>query len=278
MKRLPILLLLAAALAAPSTASAACTSSSPLPPDKRLANETCDGVHPGTRLVVPSMKYGDYECDASFAFRDRAGERYLTIPGTCFLDFDCLEDTVKDVLPPPLNEAVPDLPVCVVMSESELEPVYRNGPIVRDTTGTRVGRIAYAVNKDGVNLALVRVDKGVRLDPAVPFYGGPVGLGTPGAPEETYVYSSPNGMPGTPNARVGVLHGNADAAEVTTEGLLSMASGASVMRPDGSAMGYCTGGLLITGGFTTQPLGAAIARAERRTRLRLTLMTAPLRG
>ncbi|HEX8003630.1 MAG TPA: hypothetical protein VF519_13140 [Mycobacteriales bacterium] len=275
--RLPILLLLAVSLAAPTNASAGCTSS-PLPADKRAASVECDGVHPGMTLIVPSMKYGDYECGASFAFRDQAGNRYLTMPGTCFLDYDCLEDTVKDVLPPPLNEVVPNLPVCVVMSESELEPVYRNGPVVRDLNGARVGRIAYAVNKDGVDLALVRVDKGVKLDPALPFYGGPVRTGTPGALEETYVYSPALGLPGAPNARTGLLRGDAEYAEVTTEGLLSRANGASVIRPDGSALGYFTGGVMLTGGFATQPLGSAIARAERRTRLRLSLMTAPLRG
>jgi hypothetical protein len=214
------------------------------------------------------------DCAASFAFADDYGQRYLTIPGTCHLDYDCLEDAVDDILPPPLNE-LPRLPACIATSESELEPVYKkNGPVVHDTAGRRVGVVAYAVNKDGVDLALVRVDRNVRLDPKLPFYGGPVRMGTAGTVEETYVYS-PEILTGAPNARTGVLSGGAEYAYVATEGLLSMPMGASVMKPDGAAVGYMTGGVTIPG-YMTQPLGIAIQRAQRRTRLRLTLMTAPL--
>jgi hypothetical protein len=82
-------------------------------------------------------------------------------------------------------------------------------------------------------------------------------------------------MTGAPNARTGLLTGSAEYAYVATEGLLSMPAGASVRKPDGSAVGYLTGGVTIPG-YLAQPLGTAIARAQRRTRLRLSLMSAPL--
>lgn len=274
--RLPLLMLLAVTtVAAPRGAAAACSSTLPLPSDKRLANVSCDGVHPGTMLVLPSLKYGTFECAASFAFRDQAGQRYVAVPGTCHLDYDCLEDTVKDVLPPPLNEAIPRLPVCIQPTDSEIEPRYGSkGPVVRDLSGRRVGVVAYAVNKDGLDFALVRIDRNVHLDPRLPLYGGPTRLGTAGSIEESYVYS-PEGVSGTPNARTGLLSGGPDYAYVVTEGLLSRPAGGSVMKPDGSAIGFLTGYLSIPG-YTTQPLGPGLARANRMTGLRLSLITAPL--
>ena len=278
--RLPIALLLAvSALVTPTGANAACSSSSPLPADRRAANLTCDGVHPGTLMVVPSMKYGPYDCAASFAFADQYGNRYLSFPGSCFLDYDCLEDTAADVLPPPLNEIVHSLPVCLLPTDSELEPVYgKNGPVVTDGSGHRIGRIAYAVNKDYIDFALVRLDQGVRLDPAVPFYGGPTRVGSARTLEETYVYS-PEGFAGfgAPNARSGILtNGGPEIAYVATEGFLSMPVGASVMKPDGTAVGFFNGHLTVTG-YITHNLGPALERAQRRTRLRLTLLTARMK-
>lgn len=273
---LPVALLLAvSAMTTPEGAYAACSSSAPVPADKRVANVTCTGVQPGMVLIVPSMKYGDYECAASFAFRDQSGNRYLTIPGTCYLDYDCLEEAVEELLPPPLDEIVGAIPVCVMPSDSELEPLYKNGPVVKDVNGSRVGRMAYAVNKDGVDFALVRLDPAVRLDPSLPYYGGPTRLGTAGALEETYVYSHTDST-AAPNARPGLLTGSADYAQVYTEGFLSDVAGSSVMRPDGSAIGFFNGYFSVLGYYPTQPLGVGLARAQRRG-LRLTLMTAPLK-
>ena len=275
--RLPILLALTVStLAAPTGASAACSSSSPLPADKRAASHFCTGLHPGVMLVIPSMKYGPYECGASFAFRDQNGTRYLAFPGACYLDYDCLEEAVEDILPPPLDEIVGGLPVCLAPSDSELEPSYgTKGPVVKNLDGRRVGTVAYAVNKDGINFALVRVDANVALDPRLPFYGGPTRLGSPGSFVETYVYSPPT-WDAAPNARSGVIHGGPDGAYVLTEGTLSMPTGASVMQPDGSAVGMFNGSLTVGLGYQTQSLGVALERAQRHTRLRLSLMTAQL--
>lgn len=269
-------LVLLATLAAPRGASAACSPVTPDPANDRAANVACTGVRVGMELSVPSQKWGDYPCAASFAFTDQSGARYLTFPGSCFLDYDCLEDAVYDELPPPLNQLVPRLPTCILPSDSELEPNYgRRGPVVNDAGGHRVGRIAYAVNKDGFDFALLRVDPEVRLDPSVPFYGGPTRIGVGADLEEVRVWSPPRlGL--TPNARTGVLQVDETTAYVLTESETSLAPGSSVIRTDGTAVGLFTGTDYLGWGYETQTLKLALGRAFDHTGLRLTLMTAPL--
>lgn len=276
-RRRPILLLTALlATALPrGTASAGCVSTLPTPSDKRLAGVSCTGVHPGMVMIIPSKKYGDYACGAGFAFADQFGGKYLAFPGHCYLDFDCVEDTVYETLPPPLDTLVPRVPTCIILEGSDEEPFYKgNGPIVRDADGLRIGRVSYAVFKDGVNFALVKLDPKVKLDPSLPLYGGPTAQGHPRTPEEVYVVS-PGDRP-APNARTGIFHGSPEYGDVVTEGLLSRAYGSPVMTTDGGAVGMFTGFLGITG-WETQLNGPGLARATGRTKLRFSLITAPLK-
>lgn len=246
--------------------------------DPHAANYQCDGVRPGMTVRVQSKKYGWMSCGASFAFRDQFGQRYLTMPGTCFLDYECIEDVILEELPPPLDQLVNDIwPVCLLPTESELEPVYKkNGPVVTDSAGKRIGSLAYAVNKHGINLALIRIDPKVALDPSVPLYGGPTRLGTLSTNfEEAWVYSPYRGSTAF-NARTGVLSGSIDSPRVLTEGVLSGINGASVMKKSGDAIGMSLG-YLSTTGYEVEPFGPALERARSRTGLTLRLMTAPLR-
>lgn len=273
MRRTPTLLLLAAAVSTmlPSSASAVCTSTLPVT-DPRAANYTCTGAHPGMLLRVPSQKYGTVSCTAGFAFTDQFKQRYLAFPGRCFLDYDCLEDAVVEELPPPLPSVLPPLPTCLLESESELEPVYkRNGPVVKDAEGKRVGVIVYAVNKDGVNFALMRVDTGAQFSPGLPFYGGPAKWGTvDGSPQEAYVYSAaPNAA--SINARSGVLH-RATSLYHVAESLTSISQGSPVMTPDGGAIGYYAGSIGLYGNIVLT-YDEALHRAKWRTGLNLKLMT-----
>ncbi|MDQ1712249.1 MAG: hypothetical protein QOE45_1699 [Frankiaceae bacterium] len=284
MRRSLSLLLLAALAGGPhlsAHAANACTSSLPVT-DPHAAQYFCAGVRPGMVLHVNSAKWGNISCGASFAFTDQNKQKYLTLPGSCFLDYTCLEDVFEE-LPPPLPALIPQLPTCTLAGDSELEPYYKkNGPVVRDGDDKRIGSLTYAVNKEGVDFAIVRLDPGVKLDPSVPLFGGPRRLATPGAgPEEVHVYSASLAEPGDvtprPNARSGVLHSyGLDRAYVVTEGLLSIAHGSAVMRANGDAVGLFTGGLTIPLGWATQPFGPALARTTRHTGLRLTLLTAPL--
>ncbi|HVF20932.1 MAG TPA: hypothetical protein VNA14_11930 [Mycobacteriales bacterium] len=269
-------LLTAGALTLPAgTAAAGCTSSLPATNDRAM-NHTCTGAHPGMGLTVPSKKWGESSCTAGFAFADQYKNRYLTIPGTCHLDYECLEDTVTNELPPPLDELVQP-PTCLLPSDSEEEPFYkRGGPVVTDLSGDRVGVIVYAVNKEDVNFALIRVDRRVRLDPAVPFYGGPVRMAAPvRQPEEAYAYSAP-AFPGAPNVRSGVLHALGGGMYHLAEGFTSVSMGTPVVKPDGSGMGYYGHGFTAGFGWRVDEYGPAIRRAADRTKLRLRLLTAPV--
>jgi len=267
-----LLIVSAAAVTLPNAATATCSSTLPVT-DPHAAGYSCTHASPGMLLKVPSQKYGSMSCTAGFAFTDQFKQRYLTFPGRCFLDYDCLEDAVVEELPPPLPSILPPLPTCLLESDSELEPVYkRGGPVVKDAAGKRVGVIVYAVNKDGVNLALLRVDAGVPFSPQLPFYGGPTKWGTASASfEEAYVFSAATGVTSV-NARSGLLHGAGTVAYHLAEPFTSVAAGSPVMKPDGSAIGYYSGMISVYGNeVLTYDKG--LHRAEHRTKLALRLMT-----
>jgi hypothetical protein len=259
------------------SASAACTEDVPTV-DKRAAVVTCTGVFPGMNIKMTSMKFGpDHLCGASFVFVDQYKQKYLVFPGSCYLDYSCLEDAVYNELPPPLNELVPRVPVCLMPGDSELEPVYkRKGPPVTDYDGRRIGSIVYAVNKDGIDFALARLDPGVKVDPAMPVWGGPRRMGgAAGSLEEAYVFSE-QGLP-APNARSGYLQVTGGDVTWIGDGLLSISTGSPVMKPNGDAVGMILGRITIPTGFEVQTFGAAIDRLRTRTGLRLKLMAAPLK-
>jgi hypothetical protein len=278
--RRPLLLALLVTLlapAAPGHATGSACSSKMAVVDKHLTQYSCPGVHPGVSLQVTSEKYGPITCGASFAFVDQSKNRYLTMPGTCFLYFECLEDTFE--LPPPLDQLVPALPTCTLPADSEKEPYYKkNGPVVKDADGRRIGGLTYAVNKDGIDFAIVRLDPATRLDPSLPLYGGPTSMGEATLPpEEGYVYSPTTSSSVTPNARSGLLHASSPGvAYVVTEGVLAGSRGASAMKTNGAAIGVMNGYLTIGTGYDIQPFGPALERVERITKLKLRLLTAPL--
>lgn len=265
------------ALALPAApAGAACVSGYPAS-DKRLTNHMCDGVRPGMLLNVPSKKYGEKDCTAGFLFADQFGNRYTSVPGTCHLDFECLEDQAVELLPPPLDEIVDGVVPCINPSDSEEEPVYRTrGPVVRDRAGDRVGVIVYAVNKSNVDFALIRIDGARKVDPSVPLYGGPTRLAAPRETgEEAYAYSAAV-MDFEANARTGVLVKSGDA--VYHEAIALIASGipegSPVVQPDGTGIGYHEGPWSVGLGYRTLPYGPALSRSAIRTKLQLRLLTA----
>lgn len=270
-----VALLVLGSLTLPASPSAAGCDST-LPDQRYVASLACTGVHPGMGLRVPSKKYGEMICTAGYVFTDSSGNRYVTFPGSCHLDFDCLEDTITEFLPPPLNSL--PLPVCTLPSESEEEPYYRrSGPPVEDLDGRRIGAIVYAVNKEGVDFAIARVDPKVAVDPALPLYGGPLRLGAPaGVAEEAYSVSARVSEP-WPNARTGLLYQTSSSAGAyyQAEGFLSVSRGTPVMRKDGSGVGYYVG-WAVGLGWVVRPYGPALDRTRTITRLSLRLATAKL--
>lgn len=272
-RRLVLAMTLGALVLPAGSAAAGCTSTVPVS-DRRFAHHQCTGVHPGMGLSVPSKKYGTLRCTAAVAFADQAGNRYLTLPGSCHLDYDCLEDVVLEELEQFLN--LPQLPTCTLPSDSEEEPVYRrNGPAVHDFAGNRVGALVYAVNKDGVDFALVRADAGAKLDPRLPLYGGPTGPAATGpAVEEAYAYSAPGYFP-APNARSGLLHRLTSYTYHLNDFGLTTAPGTPVVTAEGGAVGYYRGSWTVGMGWQVLPYAPALARTQMKTGLRLTMLTAP---
>lgn len=265
-----------AAVALPSVpADAACVSGYPVS-DKRLTNHMCTGVRPGMLLTVPSKKYGTMSCTAGFMFADQFGNRYTSVPGSCHLDYECLEDQAVELLPPPLDEIVDGVVPCIMPSDSEEEPVYKsNRPVVKDRDGDRVGVIVYAVNKSNINFALIRIDATHKVDPSVPLYGGPTRLVAPGQLDQAYAYSAAY-MDFEANARTGVLTMSGDTIYHETVAIIAtgVPYGSPVVRPDGSGIGYHEGPWTIGLGYTTKPYGPALSRTTIRTKLNLRLLTA----
>lgn len=274
MRRFLTTILLAAATAVPvPAAEAGCTTPVPgIPPDRRAAAYHCTGVRVGMALLAYDKRYEQYRvCGASAAFRDQFGNRYLATLGTCVLDYECLEDVVTSHLPPPLDKAVRDV-VCLNPSDSEEELYDPKGRLpVFDENHVQVGGMVYAVNKDEVDFAIVRIDGRWRLDPSLPLYGGPVRIGpAPATPAEAHVYSLRRDAGA--NARSGLLWGDARGGRVLTDTTFS--GGGSVMLPDGTLVGYLGGS--VGDGYNVTLFRSALERTLRRTGLRLTLMTAPL--
>lgn len=274
----PLVLFLALLAPTGPVRAESCTSDLPVT-DKHLASHTCTGVHPGMALKVYSAKWkGDVLCTAGWAFTDSAKNKYLSVPGTCILDFDCLEDLIQPY-PPPLDQLpIPALPTCTLAQDSELEPYYKKGtgPIVKDGMGARIGRLAYAVNKNGINWGLVRLDPGIALDPKLPLYGGPVRTGAVTlSPDQAYAYCAPVSHPSV-NAYSGVVYALGAAAYLYAQGMQTYVQGCPVMTEGGNAVGTLTGTLYIPLGYGIQGIDPAVSHLASRVGLHVTLLKAPL--
>jgi hypothetical protein len=278
----------ASVLTSPAT-GAQCSVDQPVD-DVPQAFVTCTGVHVGMRVVVRT-KRGWNTCVAGFAFADQYGRRYLTIPGSCVLTGECRWPALLDPVPEIVKEIAHGL-VCEHVPENE-EKKYAKPAEVTDEHLRRIGAVVYAVNvfgesrsyDDMVEIALVRLDKGVRLDPAMPFYGGPTRLGDfANAPDEAYAFSPPDGDTRLPNARAGLLMPRGFGPQPTVAryhyaGLWPFSGethGTPVMRTDGTALGFHHNIVTPGWGFPTLGLPKLVKRAERFTGLRLRLLTAPL--
>jgi hypothetical protein len=227
-------------------------------------------------LTVPSKKYGTLLCAAGYVVTDQLGTKYLTVPGHCHLDFTCLEDIVVDQLPDPLPELLDGVVPCIDPSDSEQEPVYSKtkGPVVKDADGNRVGVIVYAVNKQGIDFALVRVDAGVAVDPAIPLYGGPTSASSASSTgDEAYVFNPYS--PYFANAHRGVLYVAGDSIFHEPGGTAT--AGAPVVKPDGAGVGYLSGTWMLPYGMEVLTYPPGFARAKTHARLDLKVVTAKVK-
>jgi len=262
-----------AAVAAPPAAVCA-----PAVPAVVAAGDACTLVQPGGRVLNEGNKE---PCTLNFMFRGSDGERYIAGAGHCFRNVDAVAPRAW---------------------------TRHHGPTAHDATGRRIGEYAFWTvhyefgtgNQTLIrarDMALIRLDRSVAASPELAHFGGPTGLngdltsspvvmhsvgngegpgylketGTPVAPARTFVAAS---MP-NPNA-LGVA-GYAGPGD----------SGSPVISDDGRAVALLVGaghiGESVTTGATDVGvlelirLPQMIAFAERTMRLRLTLMTAPLR-
>lgn len=231
-------------LCAPPAAPAAPAAKDALP----VGTTACDGVRPGSAYLA-----GDELCTFAFLFQGSDRRRYAATAGHCAFDPDV--DGTKS---------------------------WRNGsgPVVTDRDGKRLGTFAYAV-LDGQfrDFGLVRLDNGVKSDPAMCHFGGPTGINTTVANADLLVhhYGQGNGLDYLP-ARTGeMFFGLYRPDYVYFYGAASIGdSGGPVTAEDGSAIGVLTDLTTpFTGNVGVNRLAPHLADAQKALRIRLSLLTAP---
>ena len=179
------LLLLASLLASPATQAQADRTGADLP--ARWAPAAKAKIHPGVQMFTKGA-----QCTGNFVFKDRIGRVYVGYASHCAG-----------------KGAATDTNGCHTRSHPIGTRVRFAKGATLATNGTTVGggTLAYSswikmqrrnTKKRGAceanDFALVRVDRNDRrkVNPSVPFWGGPTGLSTAGAPAGTLVYSYGN--------------------------------------------------------------------------------------
>jgi hypothetical protein len=254
----------------------------------------CTGVHPGMGIIAKSNR-GWASCTAGFAFADQYGNRYLSIPGSCVLIGECRWPQLLDRVPEIVKEIAHGL-LCEYVPHHE-EKKYKKPALVTNDHGARIGVVTYAVNLPSPpgrsfeewDFALVRLDKGVKLDPALPFFGGPTRIGDfLEEPDEAFAFSAFDERTSLPNVRKAPLlqfpvrpsgpsGGQARFHHSGAHWYSGRIVGTPVMRTDGTALGfYSRDSTSVLGYETVGSYKRFVARAEKFTGLRLRLLTAPL--
>ncbi|MGH3851851.1 MAG: hypothetical protein ACRDRT_19575, partial [Pseudonocardiaceae bacterium] len=113
-------------------------------------NVGCSGVRPGAAVRTPLGI-----CTLNFLWRGSDGANYVGTAGHCLLEGG--------------EEAE-------VAFEPGTGPVVLEGRAQPDGSYRQIGRFAYAVSDQQSDFALIRLDPGVDADPAVCFFGGPIGV------------------------------------------------------------------------------------------------------
>jgi hypothetical protein len=214
---------------------------------------TCQGVRPG---AIVNSDLG--QCTFNFVYAGSDGRTYIGTAGHCILDGD---------------------------DESSWAP--GTGPVARDGQGNRIGEFAYAILEDPKDMALIRVDPGVPVDPQMCHFGGPTGInGDRGSATTTLQYFGNGlGIGSVVPARSALALGTPDPDHVFAIGLVVPGdSGSAVTSADGRAVGIVvTTGLhlasLGTGGVDAGLIGITrvgpqIDRASQVTGMSYTLVTA----
>jgi hypothetical protein len=219
-----------------------------------VGTDACPGVRPGAALHS-----GSELCTFGFLFQGSDRRRYAATAGHCAFDPD---------------------PDRTVGRTQTWKPGA--GPVVTDDGGKQVGRFAYAtMSGQFSDFALVRLDPGVRSDPAMCHFGGPTGVTTVVSNDDLQVHHYGQGVGlGTLPARTGdAFFGLYRPDYVYFYGAVSEGdSGSPVTDDAGAAVGIVTDLTTpFTGNAGVNRLSAHLAAAAKALRIRLTLLAASVR-
>ncbi|MGH9274763.1 MAG: trypsin-like peptidase domain-containing protein [Acidimicrobiales bacterium] len=173
-------------------------------------------VHPGARIDVAGSHGGSGGgCTANFVFRGSDGRDYLGTAGHCTLAESNISGDVGEF-------------------------ADANGAVVKDANGRRIGQIAYAIQRDPYDFALIRLDTGIAFDKALPHWGAPTGTNTSTSASPTVLNWVGHGtvIGDVLYARSGLALGTSDPNQIAAVGLIAPGdSGGPVVDSSGRAVG-----------------------------------------
>ena len=175
-------------------------------------------VHPGARITVAGSHGGaGGSCTANFVLRGSNGRTYLGTAGHCTLAASNISGDVGEFHDPP-----------------------GQGALVRDRDGRRIGEVAYAIQQEPYDFALIRLDPGIAYDTALPHWGPVTGINTSTASSPVVLrwVGHGVGIGEVLYARSGLAAGLSDPDQVIGVGLIAPGdSGGPVVDEQGRAVG-----------------------------------------
>jgi hypothetical protein len=198
-------------------------------------------------------------------YSDPKGRTYISTAGHCVLG----------------APAVGEAPYSV----SRVWPSGR-GPIATDINDKPIGRFVYAAERGDLDIALIQVSSGIRVNPQMCHFGGPTGTSTTttSAPTQLDIYGNAVGIGELLPARTGVAMGMRERNWVyaLAPSFLGDSGGPVINDADGKVIGFVDAiGYAVSIG--TEPLvgtvfiarmGPQIAAASKALRTTFTLRTA----
>ena len=217
-------------------------------------------VRPGAKVL-----YSGTYCTMNFVFSGSDGQNYVGTAGHCPL------------------------------SGRQAVETYGPGDGIeaQDSTGTRIGEFAYAAVQrtpgTGIDFALIRLDRGIKPNPEMTFFGGPTGINNEINHEAQIVNGYGHGMVvgDVKPERQFLAAGGFDSEKlIVATGLAAPGdSGSPVTTEEEEALGvivaisgmaqWSNGGIPYAGNTMIVRLRPNIALAEKRLGVRLKLGTAP---
>ncbi|HVF20589.1 MAG TPA: hypothetical protein VNA14_10140 [Mycobacteriales bacterium] len=245
----------------------AAAAPAPVPP---AGFGACTEVRPGD-LVNAHLGTTSKTCALGFFFRDRRGVVYASTGSECAPPFA-------------FEEKITTWPA-------------GRGPAAADgRQGNRIGEFAFRIAVGELQLALIRLDRAVPVNPQVCQYGGPIGIESAVTDDPTtLVMVGPQGGFATWDLspyiktegsvlRPGLAHnGLHDKDVIIVTGETTAEEGMPVLTSDGKAVGIASSYSSDSNGPAGINVGIAVTRpakpiavAEKLLRTKLTMLTAPL--